>query len=128
MPAGRPSLYTPELLEAARAYVNDGWMDNGDAYPQISSLATYLKITRETVREWSVSGEKPEFSAIVEQLMQIQETTLFNQGVRGNFNPSITKLALTKHGYTDKSENTIQGGENPLTIQTPWQVLGVKGS
>ena len=124
MPAGRPSLYTPDLLAIAEDYVRGAWVHEGDAYPQISSLATYLGITRETVREWSVSGDKPEFSAIVEKLMQKQESELFNRGVRGEFNASITKLALTKHGYSDKSETTLQGGDKPISFQ-PWEITGV---
>lgn len=116
MPAGRPSLYTPELLETAQAYVNGAWELNDDAYPQISSLASYLGITRETVREWASSGDKPEFSAIVSELMQKQESVLFNKGIRGEFNASITKLALTKHGYSDKSENTLTGDIEIKTI------------
>ena len=128
MPAGRPSLYTPELLEAARAYVDGAWERYGDAYPQISSIASYIGISRETVHAWVKDVDKVEFSDIISDLMQKQESMLFNRAIIGEFNSTITKLALTKHGYTDKSENTIQGGENPLTIQTPWQVLGVKGS
>lgn len=127
MPAGRPSLYTPELLEAAKWYVHGGYEEQNDPMPMIAGLAINLGVSRETVHTWAKEEDKPEFSDIVRKLMAEQERKLFAKGLDGTFNASITKLALTKHGYTDKSENTIQGGENPLTIQMPWQVVGVKG-
>jgi hypothetical protein len=40
------------------------------------------------------------------------------------FNPAITKLALGKHGYSEKSETTLQGGDKPINF-IPWQVTGV---
>ena len=36
----------------------------------------------------------------------LQERKLLSNGLTNEFNASITKLLLTKHGYTDKVENT----------------------
>jgi hypothetical protein len=115
------------LLEAAKLYVDGGYMSQGDPIPMIAGLAIHLGISRETVHSWAKDENKQQFSDIVKDLMAHQERRLFAGGLDGTFNASITKLALTKHGYTDKSENTIQGGDSPLTIQAPWQVVGVKG-
>jgi hypothetical protein len=124
MPAGRPTLYSPELVAKANEYVSGAWRDNGDAYPQISSLASYLGITRKTVWEWCKEESKAEFCDIIDELMQRQESELFNKAMVGDFNSTMAKLALTKHGYTDKTENTHQGGDKPLTF-IPWEVAGV---
>lgn len=109
MPAGRPTLYTPELLEAARAYVDGGYEVEGDAVPLVAGLALSIKVARDTVYEWVKDPDKAEFSDIVTDLMAKQERGLVNGGLKGDYNPSITKLALTKHDYSDKSENTLQG-------------------
>jgi hypothetical protein len=123
MAMGRPTLYTPDLLEKAREYVDGGWMVK-DAYPQIASMATYIGITRKTVWEWCGHDDKEDFCNIVEYLMQKQESELLNNGIRGDFNSTITKLALTKHNYSDKSETTLQGGDKPIAF-APWTITGV---
>jgi hypothetical protein len=127
MPAGRPTLYSPELLEQAERYLQN-WQAEGDQMPSVAGLSVYLNIRRSTCYAWAKEADKEEFSDILAAIMDKQEQVLFNKGLVGDFNSTIAKLALTKHDYSDKSENTIQGGENPLTIQAPWQVVGVKGS
>ena len=105
--AGRPSLYSPELLEKAREYVDnptDEFME-GDVIHTIVGLALHMGITRETVRVWAADPDKAEFSAIVDRLMAKQERQLVNGGLSSDFNASITKLALTKHNYADKVES-----------------------
>ena len=42
--------------------------------------------------------------------------TLIAKGLKGEFNASITKLMLTKHGYTDKQDVTTGGKELPTPI------------
>ena len=36
--------------------------------------------------------------------MKKQEKDLINKGLTGDFNSTITKLILTKHGYSDKQD------------------------
>mgnify|MGYP003442447557 CR=1 FL=1 len=109
MPAGRPSLYTPELLEAAEWYVNGGYESQGDPVPMLCGLAINLNVCRDTVQVWAKDEDKPEFSYIAKRLMAIQERELLKGGLRNEFNSSITKLALAKHDYSDKSETTQVG-------------------
>lgn len=109
MPAGRPTKYTDEILQSAREYLDGGYAAQGDAVPQIAGLACHLQISRETVRDWASHEDKAEFSGIVDELMAAQERGLVNGGLRGDYNATMAKLALSKHGYTDKVENTLQG-------------------
>jgi len=37
----------------------------------------------------------------------LQERKLICNGLMGDFNPAITKMMLTKHGYSDKMETDI---------------------
>lgn len=72
--------------------------------PTIEGLALCLGIRRETVWVWCKDKQKKEFSNIVEQISAKQARTLANNGLAGKFNAPITKLMLSKHGYTEKSE------------------------
>lgn len=124
MTAGRPTLYTPELLEAAHTYCRD-WESIEKTRPSIVGLALYLGITRKTVHEWVNDPEKTEFCDIVENILSKQEQVLFDKGLSGDFNASIVKLGLTKHGYSDKVDSTLAApGGGPVM----WQVVGVEPS
>lgn len=104
MPAGRPTKYTPELLEAAHAYVDGGWQEAGDAVPTLVGLAITLDLSDETVHAWAKDPDKKEFSGIFMRVKQLQHQKLINGGLGNEFNPAITKMMLTKHGYSDKQE------------------------
>lgn len=116
MPAGRPTKYNDEILFKAREYL-DGFVkvkkDADEVIPTIAGLSIFLKIDRTTVYDWADQDDKKEFSNIVKELMAKQELTLMNKGLTGAFNPNITKLALTKHGYRDKADLTTD--DKPLT-------------
>jgi hypothetical protein len=114
MTAGRPSLYTPELIKRARGYLTS-YQDMGDKVPSIAGLACVLGVTRETCRAWGNEPDKPEFSAILMELMQRQERALLNGGLGGDFNPTITKMMMTKHGYSDKVENDHTSSDGSMT-------------
>lgn len=104
MPAGRPTDYTPELIEKARKYIGGQWEIEGDAIPSIAGLAVYLKKSRETLRAWSHEEGKEEFSAMLGEMLAKQENILLSRGLTNEHNPTITKLVLSKHGYSDKIE------------------------
>ena len=115
MGAGRPSLYSPELLEKAREYVDNppqadrtesGTFKDGEVLHSVVGLALHLGISRETVYDWSSHDDKPEFSDIVKRVNQLQEQALVSHGLAGTYNPTIAKLLLGKHGYSDKVEST----------------------
>jgi len=120
-PFGRPTDYTPEAIEKARAYVDGGWINDGDQVPTIAGLAIALDVSRETVRAWGHEAEqKPDFSAILGKLGAKQEQKLVNSGLTGEFSSPIAKMMLTKHGYSDsvKSEHSgPNGGSIPVEIK-----------
>lgn len=117
MPAGRPSKYTKKLVEAAWTYVNGGWDDAGDPAPSIEGLCDELEITRPTAYDWA-KDESKEFSYILEALMAKQGRKLLAGGLTGEFSAPITKMMLTKHGYSDKIEqdNTSSDGSMTPTV------------
>ena len=116
-PVGRPSKYTPELLEECRKYLKDY-----NTLPSIAGLAIRLDVARDTLQAWANDEDKPEFSDIYAKLMAMQEDELIRNGLMGHFNASITKMILTKHGYSDKvdatsSDGTMTPASQPVVIR-----------
>jgi hypothetical protein len=116
MATGRPTVYGPELLKMARGYLTS-YKDMGDLVPSVAGLACVLGITRETCYAWARDPEKQIFSDILSELMQRQERELVNGGLGGNFNAPITKMMMTKHGYSDKLEQDHRSSDGSMTPQ-----------
>ena len=102
-PVGRPTLYNDAILAKAKYYL-DNYKSHGHVVPQIAGLARVLGVRRETLYAWAKEENKEEFSNILEEIMSEQEISLINGGLGGDFNSNITKMMLTKHGYSDKQE------------------------
>ena len=112
MPAGRPTKYTDELLEKAQHYLEHYNSEvYSDVFPSIAGLSLALNVGRSTLHEWAKDDAKPEFLDIYEELLARQEKTLLNGSILGDLNAQISKLMLTKHGYSDKIDNTNQNIE-----------------
>ena len=111
---GRPTDYTEELLSKAQAYLDES-IDNKEFYPSIAELSFELDIARKTIYEWIGQENKKQFSDIVEKILTLQEIRLSENGLQGKYNSSITKLMLTKHGYTDKQDVTSDGKAIPVS-------------
>lgn len=108
MPGGRPSKYNETIIPKTLDYL-ENYESYGDVMPSIAGLATRIKVARETIHAWRKDEEKSEFSHILDDLLATQEQVLFNKGLLGTFNPTIVKLALGKHGYTEKVETEHKG-------------------
>ena len=115
MAGGRPTKYNQGILDKANDYLVN-YAEYGDQMPSHASLSLELGISRETLYEWGKQEEKQEFSDILEKMLRSQERVLFNKGLTGDFNPAIAKLALGKHGYSDKQDNTHSGGDKPIEV------------
>ena len=88
--------------------------------PQIAGMALAMGVERQTLYEWAKDDDKEEFSYIFTRVMALQERGLINNGLKGSFNPAITKMMLTKHGYSDKSE--IDHSNSDGTLDKPTRV------
>lgn len=122
MAGGRPTVYSDEILKKARGYLTS-FKEMGDVVPSIAGLACVLGVTRETCRAWGIDPDKAEFSGILDELAQKQERELLNNGLAGNFNAPITKMMLTKHGYSDKIENDLKSSDGTMTPQIIERVI-----
>lgn len=123
----RPTILTKELKEKARLYIKE-CEDTEDAFhktqgansntfdrlvkvklPTIEGLAFYLDVNRDTLYDWETKDE--EFSDILNTLRERQADLLINKGLSGDYNPTIAKVLLTKHGYREGSEITGKDGK-----------------
>ena len=114
MPAGRPTDYTPELVEKAWAYANGGWAEVGDPVPSVAGLACEIGISRETCHAWA-KDEAKEFSDILKAIAKSQERQLVRGGLSNAFNSSITKMMMTKHEYSDRVETDHTSSDGSMT-------------
>lgn len=117
MAIGRPKEYkeeyvkmTSEYLEQCQDEEEEFHATRGektDSYqrvvrvriPTIEGLAVVLGIHKDTIYEWCKTYE--DFSDVIEILRQTQADRLLNNGLSGNYNPTIAKVLLTKHGYRE---------------------------
>ncbi|MGB3727474.1 MAG: terminase small subunit [Glaciecola sp.] len=113
MAGGRPTKYSEETVETAEDYIVN-FSDYGDAIPSVVGLAVALKTHRDTIYAWAKEEGKESFSDIVKRLSTNQERKLLNGGLDNSFNPTIAKLLLGKHGYSDKTETDITSGGEKL--------------
>ena len=82
--------------------------------PTKGGLAVYLGVARETLYDWA--SKYDEFSDIMEELGAIQEERLINNGISGDYNPTIAKVLLTKHGYREGIDQTTNDKDLPTPI------------
>lgn len=121
----RPIEYSQKHLELAQEYlelcqdeerkriksVSDKWTSYeywvNVRLPSIEGLARHLQknwlmVYRQTLYDWR--DIFPEFHDIFEQILSEQCDRLINKGMNSDYNPTIAKLLMWKHWYTDKQE------------------------
>jgi len=125
VPAGRPTNYTPELVEKAQLYITD-YHSQGDVIPSEVGLCKYIGISRTCVQRWGTEENKKEFKCILEKINTEQHNVLINKGLAGDFNSAIAKLVLGKHGYHEKQQTELTGKDGG-PIETSSKVLEVVG-
>lgn len=112
----RPTILNEEMLNKARAYVQTTGDYSNPLLPSIEGLAYNLDVARDTMYAWEKDNK--EFSYILEKLRQVQATKLIDKGLNSQYNSTIAKLILSKHGYVEKQETdlTTKGKELPTPI------------
>lgn len=127
-PGGRPTKYSKTILAETRKYI-DSCVDESYSVvksqskrgkslenrlrvklPTIEGLAFRLKVNKTTIYEWR--KEYPEFSNLIGELLALQAERLVNEGLAGNYNATIAKVLLTKHGYREGTEVTGDAGRS----------------
>ncbi len=105
MPGGRPTDYSPEVLEKAQDYL-ENHEKYGDLVPSVAGLADALGKHRDTMYDWAKQEDKKAFSYTLGLIDNRQHKKLLSGGLGGDMNPAIVKLMLHNHGYSDKAETS----------------------
>jgi len=125
MPGGRPTEYKKEYIGKIDEYLAEN-QDEVDAVveseneqtgrtryesklkvklPTIEGFARYIDTPKRTLYEWKDKHE--EFSHSLEKILTEQQNRLINQGLSGEYNPTIAKLILSSnHNMREKSDMT----------------------
>jgi|AntRauTorcE11897_2_1112592.scaffolds.fasta_scaffold20791_2 hypothetical protein len=118
---GRPSKYTDELLEQCRQYLESGYLENEELFPSHVGLCLHVGIARSTAYEWDKDPEKHLFSDIFDKIMMRQELNIVKNAMIGEYNSTISKVMLTKHGYSDKNQTELTGADGgAVKTESTW--------
>jgi hypothetical protein len=104
--------------------------------PTIAGLSLHLDVSRSTIYRWADMESHPEglvddeiYSQLrhkLEKLKAMAEQKLIGKGLTGDFNPAITKLMLTKHGYSDKQQTELTGADGgPIQTDSVFEFVPV---
>lgn len=91
-------------------------MTGGKVIPSNVGLALYLRVSPQTLDNWADNPKHTAFLGILADIQATQQELLLNSGLTGEFNSTITKLVLGKHGYSEKSENTQNGAVQVVIV------------
>lgn len=136
MAKGRPTKLTNEAIETAKAYVSElDTMIPTSLLPTVERLAIKLDVHRDTLYEWAKIPGRNEgealkvynarvrlnvaFSDIFTRLLAVQSDKLLQNSLIGRYNPVISKLMLSKHGYVDTQKvDQNNSGEQKIIVET----------
>lgn len=104
-PQGRPTKLTDDVLRSAREYLEENGSFASQLIVTIEGLSLHLHISKETLYRWETEDE--DFRDVLGELRQLQANRLIQYGLNNKYNPTITKLLLSKHGYIEKKEQDI---------------------
>ena len=107
-PVGRPTAYLTKYRNIA-PYLRD--CQKNKLLPTIVGYAIWLNFPQQRLHEWAKNH--PEFQESLGRIKEIQENTLINKGLNGEYSPAIAKLILSNnHGYCERTDHT--SGDEPL--------------
>ena len=112
MAGGRPTKYSNAVIDQLKDYIAN-YETYGDIVPSAAGFACVLEVSRHTLYNWA--EKHAAFLHMLGRLNSAQERIAMKKGLLSEWNPTIVKLLLAKHGYTDKQE--ITGAESgPLEV------------
>ncbi|MCX8607149.1 DNA-packaging protein [Gilliamella sp. B3766] len=109
---GRPSELA-DCLVKAKEYLLGDYETFGDVVPSVAGLACYLGKHKSSM--YSYAEQSKEFSDTLEAIKTLQENKLINGGLTSSFNPTITKLMLSNHGYNEKQKIDHQSSDGSMS-------------
>jgi transposase-like protein len=106
----RPTKYNEEMQIKADEYLLNYQEDS--VVPTIAELSLVLDISDSTFYEWR--DKYPAFSRTLDRIMKTQEVGLVNKSLRNEINPTIAKLMMHNHDYSDKVEQDLKSSDGSM--------------
>ncbi len=79
--------------------------------PTLEGFSAFLKVTRRTLQLWE--KQYPEVEELCDQIRFEQLQRLIDEGLGGNYNPTIVKLLLShNHGIKEETISEVKGEIN----------------
>lgn len=126
MKAGRPTDYDEDMVQAVYDYL-ESYEGMGHVVPTIAGLSRVMKVSRDTIWRWSKDENKSQFSDAIAELEAEQELKTISGSMTGDYNATISKLILTKHGYSDKTQQEVSGPNGgAVKTESTWVIQPVK--
>ncbi len=114
-PVGRPTSYDETIIPKCLDYLENFNETYGDAVPMVVGLCKVINRSKATIYNWAKDDDKPEFLDILSAIEEMQHVGLVNGGLKNQFNSAITKMMMTKHGYSDSIKQEISNPDGSLT-------------
>lgn len=114
--AGRPTIYNQSVIDRANDYL-DKCLAGEAGLPSIVDLCLHIGINKATVYRWRKDEEKSIFCDILDKVEMLQESSLIKNGLSGDYNSTIAKMMMTKHGYSDKQELDHTSSDGSMSIK-----------
>jgi len=115
---GRHTECSQEMADKANEYI-ENYAELGDQIPSVVGMAIELNVAESTLYKWA-EDEHFDFSETLAFCKTSQHRQLVNKGLSGEFNATITKLALANHGYSEKTSTDLTSGGEP--IKNEWHI------
>jgi len=119
---GRHTECSQEMADQASEYI-ENYSKCGDAIPSAVGMAIELNVAESTLYKWAEDGHF-DFSETLAFCKTAQHRKLMNMGLTGEFNATIVKLALSNHGYSEKTSTDLTSGGQP--IKNEWHIHPTK--
>jgi hypothetical protein len=131
---------TAKQLTLTRDYLVNYSEKYEDVIPSMVGLALALDVPRHNLTNLKRDPPKPtaktaaatrqrDMLRLLDKCQDMQHQRLINGSLTGELNSNIAKLALGKHGYSDKQDNTLAGPDGgAIPVDTKWTVefIGVE--
>lgn len=103
----RPTKYNEEMQARADDYLDNYGKESGlnSVVPTIAELSLILDVSDSTFYLWRDKYDA--FSRTLDRIMKTQEVGLVNKSLRNEINPTIAKLMMHNHDYSDRVEKDI---------------------
>ena len=122
----RVSSCTQEHVDKGMAYINGGYLEQGEVVPTSDGLAIALDVCRKTAYNWADQDSNPfreEIAYIMDRVQAIQGMRIVSGGLSGDMNATVVGKMLANHGFSQTSTiDVTSGGETIKTFSAMYAV------